>query len=63
MKKKWYQSNTIRGSFFTGIISLLSFMQGHEFVSTNPGWVAGIGVALSVLNVLNRFRTDKKITL
>jgi len=63
VSKPWYQSRTLWLAVLTFVAGLVGFLQADEFVAEYPQVVAGLGIALAVVQVALRFLTSRPIKL
>lgn len=61
--KRWFQSKTVWLGILTLILSILTFIQGEEWISQYPQVVAIIGTVIGVLTIILRFFTHKSMEL
>lgn len=54
-------SKTLWLNGITLLIALLGALAGQEWIKENPQWTATIGTAVAMLNIVNRFFTEKPV--
>lgn len=59
--KPIWLSKTFWVSVLTFLVSMLGFLQGHEWIAENPTVVAILGMALGILNIVLRSITDTAV--
>lgn len=63
MGKKFYESKTVWLGILTLIVSVLTFMQGEEWVTQYPKIVSAVGTAIGVLTIVLRYLTENAMAL
>lgn len=56
-------SRTVWVNVLTFLIAFLGLIEGQEWIKANPEWVAAIGMAVGVLNIILRRLTDRAVVV
>jgi hypothetical protein len=61
--KTWYQSKTVWLGLLTLTISILSFLQGEEWIQRYPDFVAALGTSVGIATIMLRYVSEKPMAL
>jgi len=56
-RKEWYRSKAVWLGILTLVVSILSFLEGEEWIAAYPGLVAALGTVVGIATVVIRFLT------
>lgn len=61
--KRFYESKTVWLGVATAALSILTFLQGEDWIKEYPQVVAGIGTVVGVLTIVVRYFTSASMEL
>lgn len=61
--KRWFESKAVWLGILTTTISILTFLQGEEWIQTYPMIIAGAGTAIGILQIFIRYITNTPMML